>query len=83
MVSTSRYFTKSVFIEYYRDYYIIKCTDRFMIYPANKCYYNHQKGEIIVVGAPNRWITGDDLMERHRQAYKWIDTIIEGGDIDR
>lgn len=81
MASVSRYFTKTVFIEYYRDYYIIKCPDRFTIYPANKCYYNHQKGEIIV-GAPNRYITGDDLMERHRQAYKWIDTIIEGCDID-
>lgn len=82
MVSISRHSIKYCFIDYYRDYYIIKCTDRFMIYPANKCYYNHQKGEIIVIDEPNKCITGDDLMERHRQAYKWIDTIIEGCDID-
>lgn len=82
MNSNSRQSIKYCFIDYYRDYYIIKQADRFMIYPANKCYYNHQNGEIIVIDAPNRYITGDDLMERYRQAIKWIDRLIEGGDSD-
>lgn len=83
MTSIRRCSLKLGFIDYYRDYCIIKYVDRFMIYAANKCYYDHQNDEIIVIDAPYRSITGDNLMERHRQARKWIDRLIKGGDSDR